>query len=48
VVVYPGIEITCLDDAQCLAIFDPSCDSPILHKLLEKISWRDASRCSSR
>jgi AAA domain, putative AbiEii toxin, Type IV TA system/AAA domain len=37
VVVYPGIEITCSDDAQCIAVFDPSADTALLQKLLLKL-----------
>src|ERR1700738_5305065 len=37
VIVHPGIEITCSDDAQCLAIFDPASDSAVLQKLLGKL-----------
>jgi hypothetical protein len=37
VIVHPGIEITCTDDAQCLAVFDPACDSAVLFKLLGKL-----------
>src|SRR5437879_5594782 len=33
----PGIKITCADDAQCLAIFDPASDSTVLQKLLGKL-----------
>jgi chromosome segregation protein len=37
VVVYPGIEITCSDDAQCIAVFDPSADTALLQKLLNML-----------
>ena len=35
-VVFSGVEITCSDNAQCLAIFDPSCGSDIIKILLAK------------
>jgi chromosome segregation protein len=37
VVVYPGIEISCSDDAQCIAVFDPASDTALLQKLLHKL-----------
>jgi chromosome segregation protein len=37
VVVYPGIEITCSDDAQCIAVFGPSADTALLQKLLNML-----------
>jgi ABC-type multidrug transport system ATPase subunit len=37
IVVYPGIEITCSDDAQCIALFDPSADTALLQKLLNML-----------
>jgi chromosome segregation protein len=37
IVVFPGIEITCSDDAQCIAVFDPSADTALLQKLLHKL-----------
>jgi hypothetical protein len=37
VIVYPGIEITCSDDAQCIALFDPSADTALLQKLLNML-----------
>jgi ABC-type multidrug transport system ATPase subunit len=35
--IYPGVEITCADAAQCLVIFDPSTDTATLQKLLGKL-----------
>jgi chromosome segregation protein len=37
VVVFPGVEITCSDDAQCIAVLDPSCDFALLQKLLHML-----------
>jgi energy-coupling factor transporter ATP-binding protein EcfA2 len=37
VIVYPGMEVTCSDNAQCLAILDPSADLPMLEKLLHML-----------
>jgi chromosome segregation protein len=37
VVVFPGIEITCSDDAQCIVLFDPGDDGETLKKLLHKL-----------
>lgn len=36
-VVFPGIEITCDDNAQCLALFDPSSDGDVWERLLNKL-----------
>ena len=37
VIVYPGVEITCQDNAQCLALFDPGAQQPVLEKLLHML-----------
>lgn len=37
IVVFPGIEITCRDAVQCLAIFDPTCDQDLWQRLLSKL-----------
>jgi chromosome segregation protein len=37
VIVYPGIEVTCSDNAQCLAILDPGADPAVLEKLLNML-----------
>lgn len=35
--VFPGVEITCNDKAQCLVLFDPSTDNGIWHHFLGKL-----------
>lgn len=37
VLVYAGIEITCKDNAQCIAIFDPSCSEDVQRTLIAKL-----------
>jgi chromosome segregation protein len=37
VLVYAGIEVTCKDNAQCIAIFDPSCNEDIQRTLVAKL-----------
>jgi hypothetical protein len=37
VIVFPGIEVTCSDNAQCLAILDPGADPSLLKKLLNML-----------
>lgn len=37
IIVFPGFEVTCSDDAQCLAIFDPASETQVLQKLLLKL-----------
>lgn len=37
VVVYPGVEVTCSDDAQCLVIFDPNEADEVLRKFLSRL-----------
>lgn len=34
---FPGMEVTCSDNAQCLVIFDPSCDEAHFSKLFGKL-----------
>ena len=38
VTLFPGIEITCSDNVQCLAIFDPSCEETTLTKLIHRLN----------
>ncbi len=37
-VVFPGIEITCSDNVQCIAIFDPSCGEETFDKLINRLN----------
>ena len=37
VLVFAGIEVTCKDNAQCIAIFDPSCGDDVQRTLLAKL-----------
>jgi hypothetical protein len=37
ILVYAGIEITCKDNAQCIAIFDPPCSEDIQRMLIAKL-----------
>jgi hypothetical protein len=37
VLVYPGIEVTCSDNAQCLVLFDPTAPSDVWNYLLGKL-----------
>jgi chromosome segregation protein len=37
ILVYPGIEITCKDNAQCIAIFDPPCSEAVQRTLIAKL-----------
>ena len=36
--VFPGVEITCKDNAQCIAVFDPGCSLETVQKLLHMLS----------
>lgn len=38
VTVFPGVEITCKDNAQCLAILDPKCGWDVQQKLLHTLT----------
>lgn len=38
ITVFPGVEITCKDNAQCLAVLDPSCGPDIMQKLLHLLT----------
>jgi ABC-type dipeptide/oligopeptide/nickel transport system ATPase subunit len=37
VLVYAGIEITCKDNAQCIAVFDPTCSEDVQRTLIAKL-----------
>lgn len=45
--VLPGVEVTCRDAVQCLALFDPNTDHAILQRFLTKLSSVTASPDSS-
>ena len=37
-IVFPGVEVTCSDNAQCIALFDPSCDRKVVQKFIARLT----------
>ena len=38
VTIFPGIEVSCADNVQCIVVFDPSCGEDTFNKLLHRLS----------